>query len=148
MQREFPLAQAAMRSDMDERSFRLIADRRIIFATPRTRTQGRGKQKFYSTDEILIASILAPLLKIGADTFSLGELADQLRGHLGSRMLKRAREGAGVYACLQFTGDDQWDVEFAEVKERIVPVMAGDFIAVRLDDKIRRVEEEEPEQRT
>lgn len=145
MQREFPLAQAAARADMDERSFRLIADRRIILATPRTRTQGRGKQKFYSTDEILIASILAPLLKLGADTFSLGELADQLRGHMGSRSLKRARDGVGVYVRLQFSGDNQWSVELAEVKERVIPAMAGDFIAIRLDDKIRRVEDEDPE---
>jgi hypothetical protein len=142
MQREFPLAQAAARSDMDERSFRLIADRRIIFATPRTRTHGRGKQKLYSTDEILIASILAPLLKLGADTFSLGELADQVRGHLGSRIIKRARDGVSVYVRLQFTGGNQWNVEFAEAKDRVIPVMAGDFIAIRLDDKVRRVEEE------
>lgn len=158
---EYPLPQAAARADMDERSFRLLADRRIIFATPRTRTQGRGKQKLYSTDEILLASILAPLVKLGADSFSLAEAADWLRKNIGSREFQSAREGKPVYVRLRYRGANDWGVELNEARKRYADasnddasqfclavtepgptttIWAREFIAIKLDDRIKRVE--------
>jgi hypothetical protein len=161
MKKEYPLSQAAARAGMDQRSFRLLADRRIVLATPRTRTQGRGKQKLYSTDEVLIASILAPLVKLGADTFSLGELADWLRGNLGSREFEAARRGAPVYVRLRYSEADSWGAHLYEARSftadankddasnfflpatepgSATTTWAREFIAVKLDDRIRRVE--------
>lgn len=163
MIKEYPLSQAAARADMDERTFRLLADRRIVSATPRTRTQGRGKQKLYSTDEILIASILAPLVKLGADTFSLGELADSLRKHLRSDEFNSARNGVPVYVRLDYPEGTSWgfelnpaiprrpDADKADASDFYLPLTdvggregikawSKAFIAIKLDDRISRVE--------
>lgn len=148
MQLEFSLSQAAERSDLDERSFRLLADRRVILATPRTRTQGRGKQKLYTTDEILIAAILAPLLKMGADTFALGDLANLLRRQTGSLEFDAARKGADVYLRFQYVKGTKWRVHIFKIENDAVSVTdtgsvaMQDFIAIRLTDRIQKVESE------
>lgn len=161
---EYPLAQAAARAGMDERSFRLLSDRRVVFATPRTRTLGRGKQKLYSTDEILIASILGPIIKLGASSFDLAAIADWLRKNSAGHEFSAAREHAApVFIRLRFEGDENWGItmdtamdpwsytrkEGEKGNHRLyLPAtepsggdgLAQEFFAIKLSDRIWRVE--------
>ena len=106
--REFPLEQAAKRASMDARTFKNLVDRRVIFATPRTRALQRGKQKLYTTNEILIAGVLAPLLRMGATTFDVAEIADSLRSIIDGKEFADARAGAPNYLRLAYAAYGTW----------------------------------------
>lgn len=151
--KEYPLQQAAYRAGMDERSFRHLADRRVIYATPATRTLGKGKQKFYSTNEVIIASVLAPLVKLGASPHVLASVADWVRAHSGGSHFQKARNGRPVFIKLAYDGGESWSgllEEAEEVSDRKFRIsaaapgedegQASEFVAINLGRRITRAE--------
>jgi hypothetical protein len=150
MKLEFPLAQAAHRAELDERTFRHLADRRIIFATPETRSTGRGKLKLYSEAEVFIAALLAPFVKLGASQHDLAHIADSLRSHVSELM----RSDETTYIKLMYRGPESWgwSIETARSPYNGAPAtfvsatepngdgsLASELILIRVLPKLRGV---------
>ena len=156
--KSYPLAQAAARAGITERTFQHFYLKGVVHPTAETRTAPRGVPKQYSAGELAIAYIAGKLMQFGVTTTLLADLGDWLRSHTGGQFFREARAKKPIYVRLSIRPPDAWSGDFETARaltngdERFVSITEPNqndhkqhaelLILINLADVLSKTEEE------